>query len=195
MNNNEFCDIYEKIKPIKLVVLDTETAMSGEVIQVAYNIYLYYPELDNFQCIENYDWLINEYINKIDFYGKFTLEDIYRNGKHPEFVFKTIAEHLKDAKYIVGHNIKFDTDKLEKYFKKLNIEYKMPTQICTMKASKERLGLKNIKGYIKFPKLSELYLWYYKEEADQTKTHTADYDIHLTFLCFEAIYRDKLITI
>ena len=93
------------------------------------------------------------------------------------------------------HNIKFDTDKLVKYFTKLKINYKMPKPICTMRLSKDRLGLINSKGWAKFPKLSELYTYYYGEEPDQTKTHTADYDIHLTFLCFKAIHSDNLIKI
>lgn len=187
--------IYNNIKPIKIIVLDTETATSGEVIQLAYNIYLYYPEIKNFVCIEKYDWLINEHINKIDFFGKFTLRDIRTKGKNPQEVFAILATHLKESDYLIGHNINFDINKIVKYFIKLKINYILPKSICTMRTSKDRLGLKNIKGWIKYPKLSELYAYYYGEEPDQTKTHTADYDIHLTFLCFKAIYQDNLVSI
>lgn len=188
-------NIYTKIKPIKLIVLDTETAVSGEVIQVAYNIYLYYPEIKYFVCLSKHDWIIDEKINKVDFYGKYTLRDIRTKGEDPHFVFSVLSVHLEDIDYIIGHNIKFDTDKLVKYFKKLNISYKMPTPICTMRLSKDKLGLTNSKGWAKFPKLSELYTYYFGEEPDQTKTHTADYDIHLTFLCFKAIHNDNLVKI
>jgi len=185
--------LYNKIKPIKIIVLDTETAGSGEVIQVAYNIYLYYPEIKYFYCDSNYDWIIDEKINKVDFYGKFTLNYIKIQGKDPTYVFNILAIHLESCDYIIGHNISFDIDKIVKYFTKLKINYKLPKSICTMKSSKERVGLKNIKGWIKYPKLSELYAFYYGEQPDQTKTHTADYDIHLTFLCFKALHLDNLV--
>jgi DNA polymerase III epsilon subunit-like protein len=186
---------YTKIKPIKLIVLDTETATSGEVIQLAYNIYLYYPEINYFVCVSKYDWLIDEKINKVDFYGKFTLRDIRTKGEDPHYVFSILSVHLEDIDYIVGHNIKFDTDKLVKYFTKLKINYKMPTPICTMRASKDHVGLTNSKGWAKFPKLCELYEYYYGTVPDQTKTHTADYDIHLTFLCFQALHTNKFVKI
>jgi DNA polymerase III epsilon subunit-like protein len=187
--------IYNKIKPIKIMVLDTETTGSGEVIQVAYNIYLYYPEINYFYCETKYDWIIDEKINKVDFYGKFTLKHIRTKGEDPEYVFGVLAIHLESCDYIIGHNISFDIDKIVKYFTKLKIKYKLPKSICTMKTSKERVGLKNIKGWIKYPKLSELYTFYYGEQPDQTKTHTADYDIHLTFLCFKALHSDNLVKI
>jgi len=186
---------YNDIKPIKLMVLDTETAVSGEVIQLAYNIYLYYPEIKHYVCLSKHDWIIDEKINKVDFYGKYTLRDIRIKGKDPHYVFSILSVHLEDIDYLIGHNIKFDIDKVVKYFTKLGISYKLPIPVCTMRLSKDRLGLINAKGWSKFPKLSELYAWYYGEEPDQTKTHTADYDIHLTFLCFKAIHTDNLISI
>lgn len=184
---------YTKIKPIKLIVLDTETAKSGEVIQLAYNIYLYYPEINHFVCMSKHNWIIDEKINKVDFYNKFTLRDIRTKGEDPYYVFSVLAVHLLDIDYIVGHNIKFDTDKLVKYFTKLDIKYKMPASICTMRASKYQVGLTNSKGWAKFPKLCELYEYYYIISPDQTKTHTADYDIHLTFLCLKALHADRLV--
>ena len=189
----ELTELYKKIKPIRIMVLDTETAGSGEVIQVAYNIYLYYPEINFFYCDSKNDWIIDEKINKVDFYGKFSLRDIRTKGEDPEYVFGVLSVHLESCDYLVGHNISFDIDKIVKYFSKLKINYKLPQSICTMKASKERVGLKNIKGWVKYPKLSELYAFYYGELPDQTKTHTADYDIHLTFLCFKGLHTDKLV--
>jgi DNA polymerase III epsilon subunit-like protein len=185
--------LYNKIKPIKIMVLDTETAGSGEVIQVAYNIYSYYPEIKYFCCDSKYDWIIDEKINKVDFYGKFTLNYIKTKGEDPDYVFGILSVHLESCDYIIGHNISFDIDKIVKYFTKLKINYKLPKSVCTMKSSKERVGLKNIKGWLKYPKLSELYTFYYGEQPDQTKTHTADYDIHLTFLCFKALHSDNLV--
>jgi DNA polymerase III epsilon subunit-like protein len=185
--------LYEKIKPIKVMVLDTETAGSGEVIQVAYNIYLYYPEIKYFHCESKYDWIIDEKINKVDFYCKFTLKDIKTKGEDPEYVFGILAVHLESCDYIIGHNISFDINKILKYFTKLKINYKLPQSICTMKSSKEIVGLKNSKGWAKYPKLSELYAFFYGKIPDQTKTHTADYDIHLTFLCFKQLHSNNLV--
>ena len=85
MSNNKLTQIYNLIKPKKLIVLDTETTKTGEVIQLAYNIYLYYPEINHFVCVDKYDWIINEKINKIDYYGKCTLHHIIKNGFDPHY--------------------------------------------------------------------------------------------------------------
>jgi hypothetical protein len=180
-------------KPLILIVVDTETANTGEIIQIAYNIYEYYVKTSYYKCISKYDIIINENINKVEYYKKYTLRHIKKYGKDPKDVFTLFSNHIKKCNYLIGHNIIFDTGKIIKYFKKYSIEYIMPKQLCTMKLSRDHVGLLNIKGWAKYPKLSELYFFYYKKEPDKTKTHTAEYDIYLTFLCFIGMCKDNLI--
>jgi len=189
--NENILELYPK--PLMLLVVDTETAVTGEIIQIAYNIYEYYKKTNYYKCIGKYDSLINEKISKVDFYRKFTLRDIRNKGKDPVDVFNLFSDHISKCDYIIGHNISFDTGKIIKYLKKYSIPYTMPIQLCTMKISRDRVGLLNIRGWAKYPKLSELYKYYYNEDPDITKTHTADYDIYLTFKCFTALCLDNLI--
>jgi len=182
-------------KPLILIVVDTETAITGEIIQIAYDIYEYYKKTSFYRCIGKYDFLINEKIFKVDYFNKYKLKDIIKNGKDPIEVFSLLSYHMSFTDYLIGHNILFDSGKIIKYFKKYSIDYKMPKEICTMKLSRDRVGLLNIKGWIKYPKLSELYKFYYNREPDNTKTHTADYDIYLTFRCFIAMCLDNLINL
>lgn len=176
----------EKTDIRNIMVIDVETAKTGELIQIAYNIYD-----SNFNIIKEYDCLIDEGIGKIDFYEKYTLNDIYEKGLDPRDVFQEIKQDIKECSHVIGHNIAFDMGKIDKYFEKLNISYKRPKSICTMHNTKKLCKLKNKKGHPKPPKLCELYFYCFGTEPDDTKTHTANYDIEITFLCFYHLYKNK----
>jgi hypothetical protein len=171
-----------------MMVIDVETAKTGELIQIAYNIYN-----SDFECIKQFDCLINENNGKIDFYEKYTLMEIMENGRSPRDAFKEIKIDIKSCSHVIGHNIAFDIGKIDKYFKKLSMVYHRPINICTMQQSKKLCNLKNIKGGLKPPKLSELFLHCFNCDPDTTKTHTADYDIEITFMCFHHLYKTKAI--
>jgi hypothetical protein len=64
-----------------------------------------------------------------------------------------------------------------------------------MKLSKQICNFLDTRGRIKNPKLSELYVFCFGEEPDNTKTHTADYDIAITARCFRYLLVNNFIDI
>ena len=180
-----------KTEIFKIIVLDIETtglSNTDYIIQIAYDVYD-----SNMNCLSNHNYLINENVNKTDFFNRFTLDEIKQKGLSAEVVLNQLTNILSECKYIIGHNISFDVDKINSYYKKYNLECIMPKSICTMKSSKYKLKLENSKGWIKNPKLSELYKYYYDTNANEDTLHDASYDINITFLCFKKLVEDGLI--
>ena len=174
------------------MVLDIETTdNSNEIIQIAYNIYNL-----NFILIKECNKLINENINKTDYYNKITLKEIKTFGYNPIIVLKELIRDMEKCKYIIGHNISFDMSRIYKYINKykMNIIHK-PINFCTMSTTKYICGLKNCKGISKNPKLAELYKYCFHIEPDNTKTHSANYDVEITFECFYYLYKKNLFNI
>ena len=179
----------DKISIKNIMVVDVETTGgAGPLIQIAYNIYD-----SNFNCIKKFDCLINENIGRVDWFKKYTLEQIVNDGRSPSDAFSEIKIDMSKCSHVVGHNIGFDMGILIKYFKKLSMVHHTPISICTMQSSKYLCNLKNINGGIKAPKLSELYYYCFNCEPDITKTHTANYDIEITFEVFRYLYDIKCI--
>lgn len=180
--------IYDKWNNVKknitlnLIVIDIETSIDKYIIQVAYNIYNSKLEL-----IKSYNQLINENVNKVDFYNKFSLEEIKKYGVSPISMLNELNSDLLLCSHVIGHNISFDISNLKKYFTKYIIPHYFPLKtVCTM--------LKTRFIYKKNLKLSYLYAYCYGKEMDN-HAHEADYDIFITFECFKFLYLNNLITI
>ena len=191
VENTETDTINETDTITKIIVLDIETtglSDTDKIIQIAYNVYD-----GNMILLSEHNVLINENVDRTDFFNRFTLDEIKEKGLPAEVVLNQLKDILDGCKYIVGHNIAFDVEKLNSYYTKYNIECIMPKSICTMKSSKYKLKLKNSKGWIKNPKLSELYKYYYETDANEETLHDASYDIDITFLCFKKLVEDGLI--
>jgi len=172
-----------------IMVVDVETTGgAGPLIQVAYNIYD-----SDFKCVKKFDCLINENIGRVDWFKKYTLEQIVEDGRTPRDAFKEIKVDIAKCSHVVGHNIGFDMGILIKYFKKLSMVHHTPIRICTMQLSKHLCNLKNVNGGVKAPKLAELYYYCFNCDPDTTKTHTADYDIEITFDVFQHLHNIKCI--
>ena len=173
------------------MVLDIETTLTGEIIQIAYNIY----ECESFNLLKSFNKIINEGINKVDYYGKFTVEYIIENGHSPLIVLIEMLQDINNTHAIIGHNISFDLNKIYGYYKKYNIPltYK-PKSICTMYNTRYICCVKNKRGLIKVPKLSELYFHCFERLPDENLAHSANYDVEITFECFEYLYKRGSIT-
>ena len=199
-NIKKYIKLYEKIKDLNIkekyqinnvIILDIETTGLFDkdyIIQIAYNIYD-----KNLNCINKKNFIINENINKIDFYKLFPLSVIKKKGLDVNYVFNILKKDLSSCKYIIGHNISFDLRFINRYFKKLNIDCNLCNNICTMNMSKNFLQLKNKIGGIKNPKLIELYQHFYTEEQQLGTLHDASCDIEITYLCFIKLIENNLI--
>lgn len=170
-----------KPRPTNFMVLDIETTKYRDIIQIAYDIYD-----KNFNHISNINTLVNEGIGQRDYYERFTIEEIYENGRDPIDVLLELRNHLNLCKYIVCHNVVFDVKNIYRYFERYNIHVPhRPLEICTMLKSRKLCKCLDKNNKIKNPKLSELYFYCFGELPDESQTHTANYDIHITFKCFK----------
>jgi hypothetical protein len=175
-NNNNIC------------VLDIETDGANTIIQIAYNIYD-----NNRQLIKKCDYLLNDKSGNIDYYQKFTLDNIEKYGLKPELVLELLNNDLKICKYIVGHNLaNFDIVKLKKYYDKYKINFKIPIIIDTMILTRDFVKAKAINGRLKNPKLNELYYKLFNDYMSDD-AHDASYDIHINFLCFDKLVDKNII--
>lgn len=181
-------NLNELVERRNLMCVDVETSRYGKLIQVAYNIYN-----SEFKIIKSYDTLIDDGVNEVDFFEKYTIDEIMLCGVSSREAFAIIKKDIDKCSHVVGHNISYDMRKLDEYFEKLRIPYNKPERICTMRTSVNFCKLPSKGKVHKVPKLSELYKVCFNKEPDNTKTHTANYDIEITWDCFKHLYEKKII--
>lgn len=109
-NTIPICSDEEDIKNIMIVDVET-TGGYGPLIQIAYNIYD-----SKFNCIKRFDCLINENIGRVDWFKKYTIHEIRKNGRKPRDAFTEIGNDLATCSHVVGHNLVFDMNMLDIYF-------------------------------------------------------------------------------
>lgn len=142
-------------------------------------------ELENIYIIPNGFQIKNTHIHGI------TME-MCKHGENLRSVLSKFIQSVDKVKYIVGHNISFDTHIIcsELYRNKFDnaIELvKSKQQICTMK---ETVHLK-IDGTLKAAKLIKLYKFLFNKEFDNQ--HNAKYDVLATAEVFSELVKRKLI--
>jgi DNA polymerase III epsilon subunit-like protein len=173
------------------IVLDIETSgvnNNSSVIQIAYNIYN-----KDFEFISKHNYYLDDNTNRIDYYKKISLETIKTVGKPPEQVLIQLLLDIDNnsCNYIIGHNIDFDIRHIVRYYIKYNINnydsFLNLNKIDTMKMSKQYVDARNKNNKPKFPKLEELYFKLFNCEMNSNNAHSADYDIHVTFMCFQKL--------
>jgi len=146
--------------------------------------------------VSKHNYLVNEQINKIDFYKKFTLKYIKTNGYNIKDVLCKLSDDIKICKYIVGHNIiSFDLVHIHKYFNKYNIQFSTPIVIDTMLVGKSIFNLRTKNGMLKYPSLKEAHSYYYPNEIKTDLQHDASYDVHITFQVFNKFVDNNIISI
>lgn len=107
-------------------------------------------------------------------------------------VFEIFQLYLARAEFLVAHNIQFDLNMLRVECMRRGIPFDnaaLPVQYCTMKKNVDRCGLLSEKGYAKYPKLSELYLHFFKEEPKSLHNSLVD-----TYVCLRCFYKCVLQT-
>jgi len=90
---------------------------------------------------------------------------------------------LEACDIVVGHNIEFDLKMIQAECVRRKKPFTMPSvRYCTMRENKERVGLLNPSGYLKYPKLVELYEHLFPEPA--ANCHNALSDAYMCLRCF-----------
>jgi DNA polymerase III subunit epsilon len=102
-------------------------------------------------------------------------------------VFDIFLLYLARAEFLVAHNIQFDLNMLRVECIRRGITFDnvgLPVQYCTMKKNVDRCGLMGSNGYMKYPKLSELYWHLFKSEAKSLHNSLVD-----TYVCLRCFYQ------
>lgn len=181
-------DLNNLVEKKNYMVVDVETSRNRNLIQIAYNIYD-----NNHRLIKEFDTLIDDGIGEVDFYEKYTIDDIMLEGMSSREAFQIIKQDIDECSHVIGHNISFDLGVMDRYFARLKIPYNKPETICTMRQSTNYCKLQGKGKAYKIPKLSELYFKCFGKEPDNTKTHTAEYDIAITHMCFMHLLRNNIV--
>lgn len=120
--------------------------------------------------------------------NKITNEIANRDGVDINFIFDKIKDDLNNSNLIVAHNINFDKNILlsELYrYKRLDIIeiFLLKNEYCTMLNG---LNITKIKfktnNKYKYPKLNELYKYFYNE--DIKNSHNAEADVDACIKCY-----------
>ena len=197
---------------MKLLVFDTETSGLPEergqslyathkwpyIMQLSY---LFYDSSNN-EIIQLYDSLVrldNTIViseNSIAIHN-ITQEMCTNSGQPIKDVITSFINALMSADVIIGHNIQFDINMIRvecirnniKFNFNTNKENKQITHYCTMKKGKNITHIEstslNGDKYIKYPKLIELYKYYFNEEVNGL--HNSLTDILVCFRCYYKI--------
>jgi DNA polymerase III epsilon subunit-like protein len=205
----DIIDRYNQYSVNKYIVIDTETTGLPEkqsngmfypytntnkynkarMIQICWAVY------DNGTLIKLEDYLIKPNGFRIENSHIHGITDkIAQKGHDVKMVLNKLDEAIKDVKYIIGHNIKFDYNiicselhrvKFQNIIKSIN--YKK--FLCTMERS---IPLK-VDGYLKPTKLIKLYKFLFNKEFDNQ--HNAKYDVLATAEVFHELVNRKIIEI
>lgn len=158
------------------------------IIQIAYDIYNH-----DLTLIKHCDYLINENINKTNFFRRFTLTEIKSKGLDVKTVLTFLNSDLNKCKYIVGHNIKdFDIAEIRKYMIKYKLDFVVPEIIDTICDTGKILKLKDRKGHIKRPSLKEL-CDHFNVDYNDSIAHNGSTDIYYSFEVFKRLLKNKII--
>ena len=173
-----------------IMVLDTETTgldkINEYIVQIAYIVY------DTVLCTEmkELDFIIrvpkkitNSHIHNIT-------DLISSRGYEFEEIIDIILEDIKSVDIIVGHNINFDLQMMEVELDRLNrfedIDMIYSKTIYdTMLNSIDICKIKGKFGKNKWPKLSELYNYFFQCEFEDQ--HNALGDIRATLQCYKKL--------
>ena len=123
---------------------------------------------------------------------KITTKMALEQGRELSFVIDEFLKDFNKAKYIVGHNIDFDTKIVGAELIRLSRPDVMDSKkaFCTMKSSIDFCKIPGYYGY-KYPKLQELYHKLFGRDFEEA--HNAASDIEATQQCFWELRKRGLI--
>ena len=186
---------------MKLLVFDTETTGLPEkkatidelekwpyIIQISYILY----DTDNNYVIDISDLIIklneNIKINEIsESIHKISMKISQEKGIDIKQALLNFKRVVNNSDLIVGHNVKFDKNIVSVELARNNINNFLKTKnfYCTMYGSKNICKIPiiiNGRQIFKYPKLIELYKFYFSDEPQNL--HNSMYDVLVTLRCF-----------
>ena len=98
-------------------------------------------------------------------------------------VFGIFSEFVKRADIVVGHNVEFDLNMVRVECLRHGLAFEEPPIVyCTMRSNNDRCNIVAPSGYVKYPKLVELYQFLFKQEPENL--HNALTDVYVCLRCF-----------
>ena len=176
---------------------DTSKYDTARVIQIGLKTILYNSKNGKHEFIEEdeFDLLIKPIgfkINNSNIHG-ITQKDAHMKGIHFMDAISKISPLFAKTSLIVAHNILFDYNVLmsEMYrhqMAKEALEFKKIPRFCTAEFMTPVMKLPLNRRFYKMPKLSELYVWFFKKDLPKTgQLHNASYDTYILCECFKQI--------
>ena len=105
-----------------------------------------------------------------------------RQGIDFKEIYPKFIECVQSSDMIVGHNIDFDLNVIQSVCRRTCHEFIIPPIIyCTMKSSRQLCCIKR-NGYLKYPKLIELYEFLFNETP--VGLHNSMKDVWVCLRCF-----------
>jgi DNA polymerase III epsilon subunit-like protein len=159
--------------------------------------------LDNWPRIVQISWLIfdehQKCINEKDYIIKpenfiipdsasqvhgITTEIALSKGSDLKPILNEFAIDVKNANYIIAHNMEFDEKIVGAEFLRKEISHDLfeTTRICTMKSSTDHCKIANMYGGYKWPNLVELHNFLFKTSFENA--HNALFDVKACAKCF-----------
>ena len=169
------------------MVIDTETTgldkINEYILQISYIIY------DTVNCIElkELDFIINVPVKITNSHIHKITDDISLKGYEFKEIIDIIIDDIKYCDILVGHNLIFDIQMIEvelnrlQLYDEIDLIYKKK-YYDTMKNSVDICKIQGKYGKYKYPKLSELY--YYFFECEFVDQHNALGDVRATLDCY-----------
>jgi hypothetical protein len=164
------------------IVLDIETDIYFNILQVAYNMY----DINN-NLICSKDFYIYDGEHSKPFFPTINEDDIINNGISKKVASDIITKDLNNTLIIIGHNIKlFDLVHINKLNLLFNNKIKDTLIIHdTMTSSKNIVNAKDKIGRLKNPRLEELLMFLCNKKVENY--HNALGDITATFDCYKIL--------
>ena len=186
---------------MKILVFDTETTGLPEkkatidnlekwpyIIQISYILY----DTENNNVLDISDSIIklneNIKINEIsESIHKISMKISQEKGIDIKEVLLNFKRVINNSDLIIGHNVKFDKNIVIVELARNNINNFLKTKnfYCTMHGSKNICKIPiiiNERKIFKYPKLIELYKFYFNDEPENL--HNSMYDVLVTLRCF-----------
>ena len=92
---------------------------------------------------------------------------------------------VSQCETLVAHNFSIDIKTLNKELTRHNMDTVFNVNsYCTMAQTINYCGLKDVRGRVKNPRLSELYEKLFNEPIDTSKAHNSSYDVELCAKCY-----------
>jgi hypothetical protein len=187
--------------PSHLMVLDLETNIYGDILQIAYQIYN-----DKLNLIKEVNsFVANRIVDHITYdVHKISKAVLSQKGIQFNDVISCFVRDLNDVLYLIGHNIggsdikklrlnisrynvQITTLDTNSNIKKINDIFESKIIECTMDKSKKMCDLKNKRGHLKKPTLGEVYEFLFG--AEMINAHDALVDVKHTAKCYFEIKR------